>query len=60
MERFPSLGLAFDAGRQGGTAPTVLNAADELAVAAFLRSEIGFTQIPELLEHALAHTRLLS
>ena len=54
--RFPSLGLAFDAGRQGGTAPTVLNAADELAVEAFLRGEIGFTQIPELLEYALIHT----
>ena len=55
-ERFPSLGLAYEAGRRGGTAPTILNAADELAVAAFLRGEIGFTDIPRLLEHALEHT----
>ena len=56
LERFPSLGLAYEAGRRGGTAPAILNAADELAVAAFLRGEIGFTDIPRLLEHALEHT----
>ena len=56
LVRFPSLGLAFDAGKQGGTAPAVLNAADEMAVEAFLRGEIGFTQIPKIMMHALEHT----
>ena len=54
--RFPSLGLAYEAGRRGDTAPAILNAADELAVEAFLRQEIGFTEIPKILEHALTHT----
>ncbi len=54
--RFPSLGLAYEAGRRGGTAPTILNAADELAVVTFLRGEVGFTEIPEILEHALKQT----
>ena len=57
LERFPSLALAFAAGERGGTAPTVLNAADELAVEAFLRGEIGFMEIPRLLEHALNHVQ---
>ncbi len=55
-ERFPSLGLAYEAGEQGGTAPAILNAADELAVEAFLRKEIGFTEIPRILTHALTNT----
>jgi len=54
--RFPSLGLAYEAGRRGGTAPAVLNAADEVAVAAFLGGQIGFTYIPLALEYALQHT----
>lgn len=54
-ERFPSLALAYEAGRLGGTAPAVLNAADEVAVEAFLASRIGFMDIPRALEHALAH-----
>ena len=54
-ERFPSLALAYEAGRLGGTAPAVLNAADEVAVEAFLAGRIGFMDIPRALEHALAH-----
>ncbi len=53
LERFPCLRLAWEAGRQGGTYPTVLSAADEEAVAAFLRDEIGFMDIPRLVEKAL-------
>ena len=52
-ERFPSLGLAYRAGEVGGVAPAALNAADEVAVAAFLAGRIGFTDIPRLLEDAL-------
>ncbi|MGD8176969.1 1-deoxy-D-xylulose-5-phosphate reductoisomerase [Marinimicrobium sp. ARAG 43.8] len=44
--RFPCLKLAAEAARQGGTAPTLLNAANEIAVAAFLERRLGFTEIP--------------
>lgn len=53
LARFPSLELAYEAGRLGGTAPAVLNAADEVAVTAFLAGRIGFMDIPGALEHAL-------
>ncbi len=52
--RFPSLPLAYRAGRLGGVAPVYLNAADEVAVEAFLGGRIGFLDIPRLLEAALA------
>jgi len=47
-ERFPCLALAFEACSAGGTYPAVLNAANEIAVAAFLEKRIGFTDIPEV------------
>lgn len=50
LERFPSLGLAYQAGRTGGTMPAVLNAANEVAVQAFLEERIAFTRIPVLVE----------
>jgi 1-deoxy-D-xylulose-5-phosphate reductoisomerase len=53
-ETFACLGLALEAGRAGGTAPCVLNAADEVAVAAFLEGRIGFTAIAEAVERVLA------
>jgi 1-deoxy-D-xylulose-5-phosphate reductoisomerase len=53
LERFPCLRLARDAGRTGGTAPAVLNAANEIAVEAFLAREIRFDQIPGVIEHCL-------
>ncbi|HHW4680843.1 MAG TPA: 1-deoxy-D-xylulose-5-phosphate reductoisomerase [Xylella taiwanensis] len=53
-ETFPCLRLARDAMRTGGTAPAVLNAANEVAVSAFLQGRIGFLTIPALIEHALA------
>jgi 1-deoxy-D-xylulose-5-phosphate reductoisomerase len=52
-ERFPCLGLARKALRAGGTAPAVLNAANEEAVAAFLDGRIGFTAIPEVIRDVL-------
>jgi len=53
LARFPALGLAVRALRQGNGAPTVLNAANEVAVAAFLAGRIGFTAIPRIVEIAL-------
>ena len=53
-ETFPLLGLAYEAGRRGGTAPCAYNAANEVAVAAFLEGRIPFLAIAELVEHALA------
>ena len=52
--RFPCLDLARSALRAGGSAPAVLNAANEVAVAAFLDSQLRFDRIPELIEHTLA------
>ncbi|HSE93446.1 MAG TPA: 1-deoxy-D-xylulose-5-phosphate reductoisomerase [Methylomirabilota bacterium] len=51
--RFPCLGLARAALERGGAAPVVLNAANEVAVAAFLERKIGFARIPELIGRAL-------
>jgi len=53
-EAFRCLALARAAGRSGGTAPAVLNAANEVAVAAFLEGRIAFTDIASLVEEALA------
>jgi 1-deoxy-D-xylulose-5-phosphate reductoisomerase len=53
LDKFPCLSLAFDAVRQGGTAPAVLNAANEAAVSAFLTHKIPFTQIPSIIDTAL-------
>ena len=51
--RFPALKLARDAAEAGGTAPAVLNAANEIAVGAFLGSRLGFLGIPRLIEAVL-------
>jgi 1-deoxy-D-xylulose-5-phosphate reductoisomerase len=53
LETFACLRLALEAGRAGGTAPCVLNAADEVAVAAFLAGKIGFTAIAAAVERVL-------
>lgn len=53
-ERFPCLDLAAEAGRAGGTMPTVLNAANEVAVALFLESRIAYVRIPELIHATMA------
>ena len=54
VERFPALGLAIDALRAGGGAPTALNAANEIAVAAFLNRKIGFGDIARLVARTLS------
>jgi 1-deoxy-D-xylulose-5-phosphate reductoisomerase len=53
FERFPCLRLAYDALGQGGTAPAILNAANEVAVAAFLDCDLPFLGIPRLIETVL-------
>jgi len=52
-ERFPCLGLAYRAARAGGTLPAVLNAANEVAVAAFLEGRLPFTGIPAVVAAAM-------
>ncbi|MDD5712099.1 MAG: 1-deoxy-D-xylulose-5-phosphate reductoisomerase [Smithellaceae bacterium] len=52
-DSFPLLGLAYDAGRKGGTAPAVLNAANEIAVQAFLAEKISFTEISQVVAAVL-------
>ncbi|MFP7722836.1 1-deoxy-D-xylulose-5-phosphate reductoisomerase [Lysobacter sp. A3-1-A15] len=54
LQAFPCLGLAFDALEAGGSAPAVLNAANEVAVSAFLQRRVGFLAIPRLVEAALS------
>lgn len=53
LERFPALRLAREALKAGGPAPTILNAANEVAVAGFLGSRIGFLDIPDVVEETL-------
>ncbi|MBV9039443.1 MAG: 1-deoxy-D-xylulose-5-phosphate reductoisomerase [Acidimicrobiia bacterium] len=53
LETFPCLGLAYQAGRLGGTAPAWLNAANEVAVAAFLESVISWTAIADVIREVL-------
>ncbi|MED3724970.1 1-deoxy-D-xylulose-5-phosphate reductoisomerase [Priestia filamentosa] len=53
FERYRCLSFAFEAGKTGGTMPTVLNAANEQAVALFLEGEISFLQIEDVIEKAL-------
>lgn len=55
FKRFRCLQFAYEAGKIGGTMPTVLNAANETAVAAFLQGKIRFLQIEDLVEKALNH-----
>ncbi|MBL8196702.1 MAG: 1-deoxy-D-xylulose-5-phosphate reductoisomerase, partial [Blastocatellia bacterium] len=52
--RFPAITLAYKALRLGGIAPTVLNAANEVAVARFLDGSIGFMDIPRVIDNALS------
>ena len=54
-ERFPCLRFAYEAGKIGGSMPTVLNAANEVAVNQFLNGKISFLMIENLIEKALTH-----
>ena len=53
FEKFPCLGLAYDAARKGGTATTALNAANEVAVDAFLHGRMSFTAIQEVVREVI-------
>ncbi len=53
LEKFPCLQLAFDAIEKGGNIPCTMNAANEVAVAAFLAGKIGFYDIPRCIAHAM-------
>lgn len=59
MVRFPCLRLAYEALKRGDTAPAILNAANEVAVAAFLEQNISFMDIPRMIEAVLASADIL-
>lgn len=59
FDNFRGLALAFEAAKQGGSMPTVFNAANESAVALFLNNEIKFLQIAELIEEAMQGHKLI-
>ena len=56
FDKFPLLGTAYAAARTGGTAPCVMNAANEIAVAAFLENRIKFTDIFKIIEKTMEQT----
>jgi 1-deoxy-D-xylulose-5-phosphate reductoisomerase len=56
--RFPCLRLAYEALKAGGTAPAILNAANEIAVEAFLAEQIGFMDIPVIIESVLSASQI--
>jgi 1-deoxy-D-xylulose-5-phosphate reductoisomerase len=56
LKKFPCLRLAYEAAEAGGAKTVALNAADEVAVAAFLEGSIGFNDIPRIIEDVLAQT----
>jgi 1-deoxy-D-xylulose-5-phosphate reductoisomerase len=57
MQKFRCLKLAYEAAEAGGAKPVALNAADEIAVAAFLEGQIGFDDIPRIIEDVLSATK---
>jgi 1-deoxy-D-xylulose-5-phosphate reductoisomerase len=59
FDKFPLLGTAYAAARTGGTAPCVMNAANEIAVAAFLQDKIRFTDIYRIIDTTMAQARLV-
>ena len=58
MERFPCLRIAYEALNMGGTAPAILNAANEVAVGAFLAEKVGFMDIPHIVESVLSEANI--
>jgi 1-deoxy-D-xylulose-5-phosphate reductoisomerase len=56
MSKFPCLRLAYEAAEAGGAKTIALNAADEVAVAAFLEERIGFDEIPQIVEDVMSAT----
>ncbi|MBR3320818.1 MAG: 1-deoxy-D-xylulose-5-phosphate reductoisomerase, partial [Exiguobacterium sp.] len=60
FNRYPALRLAFEAGRAGGSMPTVLNAANEVAVDLFLNGQITFLEIERFVEDAMARHEVIA
>ncbi|WP_369903014.1 1-deoxy-D-xylulose-5-phosphate reductoisomerase [Bacillus manliponensis] len=60
MDRFRCLRFAYEAGKTGGSMPTVMNAANEAAVEAFLQRKIGFLAVEDLIEKAMHHHNVIS
>lgn len=59
MDRFRNLAFAFEAARQGGNMPCILNAANEVVVAAFLQDRIGFLQMSDVIEQTMRKTSFI-
>jgi 1-deoxy-D-xylulose-5-phosphate reductoisomerase len=59
MENFRNLALAFEAMEKGGNMPCILNAANEVAVEAFLKNQIGFLDIPQIIENCMLNSSLI-
>jgi 1-deoxy-D-xylulose-5-phosphate reductoisomerase len=60
LERFPCLGLAYEALEKGGNATCIMNGANEVAVAAFLEGRIRFAEIPEIISTAMAQCEFVA
>jgi len=60
LSRFRNLYLAYNALKQGGNMPCILNAANEIAVNAFLKNKIGFLQMPDVVEYTLENNNYIS
>jgi 1-deoxy-D-xylulose-5-phosphate reductoisomerase len=60
LKKFRNLALAYSALKEGGNMPCILNAANEVAVDAFLKGRIGFLQLPDIVEYAMDETEFLS
>ncbi|MFJ8529692.1 1-deoxy-D-xylulose-5-phosphate reductoisomerase [Bacillus sp. NPDC094106] len=60
QERFRCLRFAYEAGKTGGSMPAVMNAANEVAVAAFLQKKIGFLAVEDLIEKAMHHHNVIA
>ncbi len=60
FDRFPALRIAYESIRRGGNMPCVMNAANEIAVAAFLREKIGFYDICDTVEYCIEHVPFIA
>jgi len=60
FDKFPLLGMAYAAARQGGIAPCAMNAANEIAVASFLQNKIKFTDIFNIIDKTMAQAPLIA
>ena len=60
FDKFPCLGIAYEAMKNGGNAPCIVNAANEVAVQAFLEEKIRFIQIPRTIEESLVRAHFIA